>query len=57
MALYDYKCPKCQDIIAISHPMDTAPIILCAVCSSERNKVFSAPGLEFKGGGWGSSSN
>lgn len=53
MALYDYKCPKCLTIIPISHPISDSPTILCAECQTPRVKVFSAPGVSFKGSGWG----
>lgn len=54
MALYDYKCRACGDTIAVSHPINDKPTILCAKCHSTRIKVFSAPAVQFKGNGWGS---
>jgi len=53
MANYDYKCRKCDDIITISHSVNDKPTIICGKCISKRIKLFSAPGIEFKGSGWG----
>jgi putative FmdB family regulatory protein len=53
MALYDYRCPKCEDIVSVSHPMDKSPVVACESCSEVRVKVFSAPAVTFKGTGWG----
>lgn len=53
MASYDYKCPKCKDVISVSHPISEDPVILCSTCESPRAKVFSAPAVSFKGTGWG----
>ena len=53
MALYEYKCRKCDDVISVSHPINDNPTILCGTCQSKRIKVFSAPAVTFKGNGWG----
>lgn len=53
MALYDYKCVGCDTTVAISHPISDTPEIICADCQGIRIKVFSAPAVSFKGGGWG----
>jgi putative FmdB family regulatory protein len=53
MALYDYKCPKCEEVVSISHPISETPTILCPKCQSECRKSFSAPAVQFRGNGWG----
>jgi putative FmdB family regulatory protein len=54
MATYDYKCPKCQVILEIAHPINEKPELKCETCQSVLNKVYSAPSVTFKGNGWGS---
>lgn len=53
MALYDYKCRVCDDVVTVSHSVSESPSVACGVCSSPRFKKFSAPALQFPGGGWG----
>lgn len=53
MALYDYKCPECHIIHTVEHGIDEVPIIECKLCKKPMRKVFSAPTVTFKGGGWG----
>jgi putative FmdB family regulatory protein len=53
MANYDYKCRKCNTVVGVTHPVNDSPVILCANCGVKLMKVLSAPGLEFKGTGWG----
>jgi putative FmdB family regulatory protein len=53
MAVYDYKCRKCETNIEVTHPINDSPKILCSSCGTKMVKAFSAPGLEFKGSGWG----
>lgn len=53
MALYDYKCPDCKQIHTVEHSVNETPLIECEACNLIMNKVFSAPTVTFKGGGWG----
>ncbi len=53
MATYNYKCPKCEVTKEVAYPITESPVIMCETCESEMNKVFSAPQVTFKGGGWG----
>ena len=53
MALYDYKCPKCQDVVPVSHSINENPDVVCEKCKTLRTKVFSAPAVQFRGNGWG----
>jgi putative FmdB family regulatory protein len=54
MAMYDYKCRVCNDVVTVTHSIDDKPTILCAKCDAKRVKVFGAPSLSFPGSGWGS---
>jgi putative FmdB family regulatory protein len=53
MAMYTYKCPLCQAQQTISHPITDDPVYKCDNCKVDLIKVFSAPPITFKGGGWG----
>jgi putative FmdB family regulatory protein len=53
MATYDYKCDKCDVTTQVAYPINENPVITCEACKSEMSKVFSAPQVTFKGGGWG----
>ena len=52
MPLYDYKCPKCGNLIDVIQSSTTeAP--KCPKCGTVMEKQVSAPaGFEFKGGGY-----
>jgi putative FmdB family regulatory protein len=55
MATYYYKCETCEETANIIVPINegsTAPD--CPTCKVEMARVFSAPGITFKGSGWGS---
>jgi putative FmdB family regulatory protein len=51
---YEYKCESCLKIISSFFPMKDgpAPAVMCS-CGNEAFRVFSSPGVQFKGGGWG----
>jgi putative FmdB family regulatory protein len=53
MPAYDYKCPECDAIMHAQHAMDETPELWCIKCQVVMNKTFSAPQVNFKGGGWG----
>lgn len=53
MATYTYKCPLCQAQQSISHSINESPVYVCDNCKVDLVKVFSAPQVSFKGGGWG----
>jgi putative FmdB family regulatory protein len=53
MATYSYKCRECEEEQTVQHPINDSPTILCAKCNAKMVKVFSAPQLQFRGGGWG----
>jgi putative FmdB family regulatory protein len=53
MATYDYRCEKCDITKQVAYPINEDPVIICDDCTLEMNKVFSAPQITFRGGGWG----
>lgn len=53
MATYSYTCPTCQIVKDVAYPITESPIIVCEACNTEMKKIFSAPQVTFKGGGWG----
>lgn len=53
MAAYTYKCPLCQGTKDVSHSIMESPTFQCENCKVDLIKVFSAPQVAFKGGGWG----
>ena len=52
MALYDYKCPKCDATRVVSQSVHSESVYHCE-CGEEMRKVYSAPGTVFPGSGWG----
>lgn len=48
MPTYDFKCKECDEVIETTDR--TAPI--CKVCKKEMQRVWSAPGILFKGKGF-----
>jgi putative FmdB family regulatory protein len=52
MARYDYKCPSCETVFEVEHPMSEHPTILCPKCGQEAQRVFSASGIHFEGHGF-----
>ncbi len=50
---YDYKCDACGTTYSIErsiHEEVIAPI--CTSCSQSMSRVWSSPGITFKGGGF-----
>lgn len=52
MARYDYKCPACETVFEVEHPMSEHPEVTCPACGHVANKVFGAAGIVFKGSGF-----
>ena len=52
MARYDYKCPACDIVFEVEHPMSERPVIHCPTCGAEAQRVFSATGIHFEGHGF-----
>ena len=55
MPTYDYKCTKCDKTYNIFHSVFSTETQYCEADMTPLDKVFSAPPIHFKGGGWGHS--
>ena len=54
--VYDFKCPSCSGKIEQSRGFnEDTPAPMCGDCLVTLERVYSAPGVHFKGSGWGSS--
>jgi len=53
MPRYDYSCIECDQTTEIEHGMNDTPTVPCPQCGYAMTKVYSAPGIHFKGSGWG----
>jgi putative FmdB family regulatory protein len=57
MPLYEYSCAECGTYGSTSSSyVDNLPIMECPKCMTIMNRLYSAPGIVFKGTGWGSKS-
>ncbi|MDQ3023018.1 MAG: zinc ribbon domain-containing protein [bacterium] len=53
MALYDFKCEKCECMFEVERPIAATGPAKCPACgSTNTSKIFSAAGIVFKGGGF-----
>lgn len=52
MARYDYKCPQCETVFEVEHPMSERPKVVCPTCGTEAQRVFTATGIHFEGRGF-----
>lgn len=60
MPKYTFKCGHCGDTedvfwSIVSHIDSVTPI--CETCEKPMSRVFTAPAVVFRGGGWGSKSS
>jgi putative FmdB family regulatory protein len=54
MPIYDYKCNTCDLKMSVIRKIDEPDRIpLCANCVKDLVRVYDAPGVTFKGTGWG----
>lgn len=53
MPIYNYKCPTCEQVTEVSHPMLDKPTIICPDCSIPKIKTPGVGAVTFKGTGWG----
>jgi putative FmdB family regulatory protein len=53
MALYEYKCPKCEALETVQRGMmEDDPGYTCKTCNIALNRVYSNVGVSFKGSGF-----
>jgi putative FmdB family regulatory protein len=51
MPTYEYECLECRIKYEVEQPMNNVSNPLC--CAKPMRQVYHAPGLSFKGTGWG----
>ena len=55
MAIYEYKCKKCEKIFEKEFSLGKAPKqieCICDGCTSKCNRIFSLPMIKFIGSGF-----
>ena len=51
MPTYEYRCPLCNLQMELELPMEH-DLVRCQDCGAQANRIYSAPGLVFKGKGF-----
>lgn len=54
MPTYDYRCETCENIFEVFQSFSEDPLTTCPAekCEGSVKKIFSAPGIAFKGSGF-----
>ena len=54
MPTYDYRCDACENVFEVFQSFSEDPLSTCPEenCGGAVKKIFSAPGLSFKGSGF-----
>ena len=54
MPTYDYRCDACENIFEVFQSFSEDPLSTCPEenCGGAVKKIFSAPGISFKGSGF-----
>lgn len=50
---YEFRCSKCNTTGTAQFAFSEQVFMLCEKCHLPMDRVYSAPGLIFKGDGWG----
>ena len=54
MPTYEYSCNECGTYGSVHKSYDDdVTDMRCPKCDLQMSRIYSAPGLIFKGGGWG----
>lgn len=53
MPVYEFQCIECITNGSITASMNEEVKMTCPRCSKDMTRIYSAPGLILKGGGWG----
>ena len=54
MPTYEYSCNECGTYGSVHKSYDDVVTDMrCPKCDLQMSRIYSAPGLIFKGGGWG----
>jgi putative FmdB family regulatory protein len=51
MPMYEYRCPICNNQMELELSMDH-DLVRCTDCGAQANRIYSVPGLVFKGKGF-----
>jgi putative FmdB family regulatory protein len=51
MPMYEYRCPLCNTQMELELSMDH-DLVRCTDCGAQANRIYSVPGLVFKGKGF-----
>lgn len=52
MAIYEYQCVKCKNVMEVTHKMNDKPQITCLKCGEKAKKIVSTGGFILKGDGF-----
>ena len=54
MPVYEFRCPECKTCDELDSPMSLIEhrVLWCIHCNVEMKRVFSAPGVVFRGAGF-----
>ena len=53
MPSYEFQCEGCLTTGTVTASMNEQVSMTCPKCERPMERIYSAPGLIFKGGGWG----
>jgi len=53
MPTYEFRCGSCETYGTAQFSFEQDASMRCPRCNIMMSKIYSAPGLVFKGGGWG----
>lgn len=56
MPTYEFRCSVCQSYGTAQFKFTDEASMSCPICKKSMDRVYSSPGLIFKGGGWGGKS-
>jgi putative FmdB family regulatory protein len=51
MPMYEYRCPICNTQMELELSMDH-DLVRCTDCGAQANRIYSVPGIVFKGKGF-----
>jgi len=52
MPIYEYRCPKCGEVVEIMHSMSDDSTRKCEHCGADLERLISRTSFTLKGGGW-----
>lgn len=54
MPIYEFTCPLCSSTVQLQKPItEPLDVVMCPPCNTVMNRNYSAPGIVFRGTGWG----